>query len=78
MNIVITRKHSTPNGTPGELIATNDAGHAFTCDTLELPWQDNAPGVSCIMNDHYSATIWHSDHLDCDHGKTTRQAYPAS
>ncbi|WP_045739420.1 DUF5675 family protein [Xanthomonas sp. MUS 060] len=51
---------------PGELVATNDAGHAFTCDTLELPWQDNAPGVSCIMNDHYSATIWHSDHLDCD------------
>lgn len=66
MNIVITRKHSSPNGTPGELIATNDAGQTFTCDTLELPWQNNAPGVSCIMNDRYRATIWHSDHLDCD------------
>lgn len=66
MNIVITRKQSTSSGTPGELVAMNPAGETFTCNTLELPWQDNTPGVSCIIDDSYGATIWHSDHLDCD------------
>jgi hypothetical protein len=66
MNITITRKQSTPSGTPGQLVATNPAGETFTCNTLELPWQDNTPGVSCIIDDSYGATIWHSDHLDCD------------
>jgi hypothetical protein len=37
-----------------------------TCATLELPCQDNTPGISCIIDDSYNATIWHSDHLDCD------------
>lgn len=66
MNITITRKQSSPSGTPGELVATNSAGETFSCNTLELPWQDNTPGVSCIIDDSYRATIWHSDHLDCD------------
>ncbi|MFZ6848096.1 DUF5675 family protein [Undibacterium sp. RuRC25W] len=66
MNITITRKQSTPSGTPGNLTVVNPAGDTFTCETLELPWQDNTPGISCIINDSYSAAIWHSDHLDCD------------
>lgn len=66
MNIVITRKQSTSSGTPGELAVMNPAGETFTCDTLELPWQDNTPGVSCIIDDSYRAAIWHSEHLDCD------------
>ena len=66
MNITITRKQSTSSGTPGNLTAVNPAGDIFTCATLELPWQDNTPGISCIINDSYSASIWHSDHLDCD------------
>jgi hypothetical protein len=57
MNITITRKQSTPSGTPGQLVATNPAGETFTYNT---------PGVSCIIDDSYGATIWHSDHLDCD------------
>lgn len=27
----------------------------FTCDTLELPWKDNAPNVSCIPEGTYKA-----------------------
>lgn len=66
MNIIITRKQSTPSGTPGDLSVTNLTGETFTCATLELPWQNNTPGISCITDDSYSASIWHSDHLDCN------------
>ena len=66
MNIFITRQASSPSGTPGELTVTNPQGQTLTCKTLELPWKDNQPSISCIMADSYPATIWHSDHLDCD------------
>lgn len=66
MKILITRKQSTPSGTPGDLLVVNSAGDSFTCPTLELPWRDNTPGISCITDDSYQAAIWHSDHLDCD------------
>jgi hypothetical protein len=66
MNITITRSHSNPSGTPGDLVVTNAAGETFTCRTLELPWRNNEPGVSCIMEDSYRATLWRSEHLDCD------------
>ena len=66
MNVVITRQASSPSGTPGELQVTNSHGETLACKTLELPWKDNQPGISCIMADSYKATIWHSDHLDCD------------
>jgi len=65
MNITITRKKSMPNGTAGELFVTNQIGETFSCNTLELPWLDNEPGVSCILADTYDASIWHSEHLDC-------------
>ena len=66
MNIVITRQQSASSGAPGNLVVTNSAGDTFICATLELPWQANTPGISCIIDDSYSAVIWHSDHLDCD------------
>ena len=59
MVITITRGKSTPEGTPGVL--TTDDG--FTCDTLELEWQNNLPNVSCILADTYSAFLWFSPHL---------------
>lgn len=66
MHIVITRQSSTLSGTPGLLYAVNAAGASYACATLELPWRDNASGVSCIEADTYRATPWHSEHLGCD------------
>ena len=66
MNILITRQPSTKSGTPGQLSVVNAAGAVFTCTTLELGWHDNQSGVSCVLADTYRATIWHSEHLDCD------------
>ena len=60
--IRIVRQKSTIHGTPGTL--TTSAG--FQCDTLELPWEDNKSGISCIMTDIYGATIWNSPTLDRD------------
>lgn len=63
MNITITRQQSQDWGTPGHLVVEETG---FECETLELPWRDNAKGVSCIMADSYTATVWHSDHLGVD------------
>lgn len=43
-HVILTRDGSTDEGTPGRL--TTDEG--FECSTLELPWRENAHGVSCI------------------------------
>lgn len=59
-SISVLRGHSTPEGTCGKL--TTSAG--FSCDTLELEWQNNKSGVSCILPDTYNASIWFSPHLD--------------
>ena len=41
---VLTREPSTDQGTPGRLV--HESG--WSCVTLELPWRDNKPFVSCI------------------------------
>jgi hypothetical protein len=41
----LTRQASTPQGTPGEL-TTDQSTDVFA--TLELPWQNDQPDVSCI------------------------------
>ena len=66
MNITITRTKSTQSGTPGELVVKNAAGETFTCHTLELPWKENATGVSCIINDSYGATMMSDDQFGAD------------
>ena len=43
MKATITRQ-THPKYTRGKLTVDN----GFTCDTLELPWLNNAPQVSCI------------------------------
>jgi len=60
MDIKIIRSSSTVDGTPGTL----DTGEGFTCDTLELQWANNQSGISCILPDTYSASIWYSPTLD--------------
>lgn len=66
MDITVIRQPSAPDGTEGALTVINPAGEIFTCETLELPWHDNQSGISCIMADTYNATVWHSDHMNCD------------
>lgn len=56
MNIIIRRRASMPDGTPGRLVSDN----GFACDTLELPWEDNQRGISCINADSYNAWPWQS------------------
>jgi hypothetical protein len=57
----IIRGQSTPEGTPGKLSSTADI--PFICDTLELEWQNNKTGVSCILPDSYDAWLWDSPSL---------------
>lgn len=45
--VTITRSKSNKHETLGILTATN-AGANFSCQTLELPWLNNAPNISCI------------------------------
>jgi len=44
-SVAIFRNPSTDEGTFGRLI-TSDFG--FNCFSLELPWRDNKPNISCI------------------------------
>ncbi|MBF0184805.1 MAG: hypothetical protein HQM06_10515 [Magnetococcales bacterium] len=60
MQIIITRSASQDSGTPGELLAINEAGKIFRCKTFELPWRDNQKSISCICSDSYPAIIWFS------------------
>lgn len=36
----------------------------FQCDTLELMWKDNSPGISCILPATYAASLWFSPTLN--------------
>ena len=60
MKISVVRNKTSEEGTQG--ILTTDAG--FQCCTLELPWENNKSGVSCIITDDYDASIWFSPHLN--------------
>ena len=48
MRITIQRLSSTDQGTRGLLLMDG-----FWCHTLELPWRDNRPNVSCIPPGEY-------------------------
>jgi Family of unknown function (DUF5675) len=58
----ITRTYH-PNGTNGTLTING----AFICFTIELPWLNNSPQVSCIPEGRYKAehrfSIKHGKHL---------------
>lgn len=49
----LTRQPSTDEGTFGDLVA--DSG--WSCKTAELPWRDNATGISCVPCGTYRA-VW--------------------
>jgi hypothetical protein len=48
-----------PNGTNGNLFC--DGKHI--CFTIELPWLDNRPTVSCITEGRYELEKYFSEHL---------------
>jgi hypothetical protein len=49
-----------PNGTNGELIYNGNR----ICFTIELPWLNNEPSVSCIPEGRYELEKYFSQHLD--------------
>lgn len=47
----LTRRTSTDEGTFGDW----QSDHGFICKTVELPWRDNATGISCVPCGTYRA-----------------------
>lgn len=50
----LLRQPSADEGTEGRLLVP---GVGFACFTLELPWRDNAPCVSCIPCGEYPCVV---------------------
>ena len=61
MKIYILRDEQTEDFTAGLLWVVDDNDQSvFHCKTLELPWKDNAKGVSCVPAGVYKAELHHS------------------
>jgi len=56
MNVVLVRTTHSDQGTRGVLITPNGE----FCKTLELPWRDNKPKVSCIPCGEYDVKTRYS------------------
>ena len=62
MNQAFLIRHYHPQCTTGAFIAIDAKGnHLHSCVTLELPWRDNAPQVSCIPEGSYDVAARHTD-----------------
>jgi len=55
--VILRRSVSTDQGTEGELCVPE---LGVQCYTLELPWRDNAPNISCIPCGEYDCEIVNS------------------
>ena len=53
--ITIVRLPSDGIETLSNLVVMNDDKPVFGCASLELPWKNNATGISCIFNGIYKA-----------------------
>lgn len=53
VSIYITRKSTGDQGTFGQLVLPS----GWSCVTGELPWRDNAPGLSCIPAGIYRGVL---------------------
>ena len=62
MNLLILRGDSTNLGTLGKALLDNHGSF----DTLELPWRDNKPQLSCIKAGFYTATVQWSNHFQAN------------
>lgn len=52
----VKRTHFRPDGTFGTI---DDEGQPFAC-TVELPWRDNKPFISCIPSGEYTCEMTRS------------------
>ncbi|MCS7003802.1 MAG: DUF5675 family protein [Cytophagales bacterium] len=58
MKAIIERQTYTDKQVLGELTLYNPNGQVlFKCKTLELPWRDNQPKISCIPTGNYRAVF---------------------
>ncbi len=57
-DMLITRFRTSEQGTFGKLTA---AGWSFWCYTVEKPWKDNTPYISCIPEGLYRVEVWDSE-----------------
>jgi hypothetical protein len=62
--IILRRFAYTPMGTFGHLIML---GNEFECYTVERPWKDNQPEISCIPEGNYELVL----------GRFNKGGYPA-
>ena len=53
MYLILDRYNYGPNCTEGELYLRDGANMEWVCWTLERPWADNRPSVSCIPDGVY-------------------------
>lgn len=53
--VILSRIKQSDTGTEGELTTLG-----FACKTLELPWKDNKPNISCIPVGEYQAVMYNS------------------
>lgn len=51
-NVYIIRTNTSNQGTTGTLVT-----NGFQCFTLELPWRENKPNISCIPSGEYIIQI---------------------
>lgn len=62
MTAYLLRHGYAPDHTLGALVALDQRGNLLhTCITLELPWRDNAPQISCIPEGLYQVAARKSD-----------------
>lgn len=57
-NVYLLRMVSSDQGTEG-ILAIDD----FSCKTIELPWKNNHPNISCIPTGTYDVIIRQSPHF---------------
>lgn len=55
--IQVNRTHSTDKVTLGTMSVIVDNEVVFTCKTMELPWKDNKPQISCIPTGTYPIRV---------------------
>jgi len=55
LNGSLLRFAESDHGTSGVFVLD-----AFSCMTMELPWRDNAPNLSCIPDGQYECVVRHS------------------
>ena len=66
MNLLLERYESGDTYTAGRLLLWRGAPleHEFICWTVERPWLDNQPNISCIPEDTYYMRPWQRPNND--------------